>query len=138
MALADVAWDEIAAYDAAHAGAAPDVPRTMVRRPGGHAFGVHDGRSLRAMVVARPAAPASRSARSSPTTPLPPTLLGAVLDRLHGVPVFLDVPMCNPAAVALAERRAMAPVFGCTRMTLGSPPSLPWSEIFGVTTFELG
>ncbi|MGA0419930.1 MAG: GNAT family N-acetyltransferase, partial [Phycisphaerales bacterium] len=29
-------------------------------------------------------------------------------------------------------------VFGCARMTLGRPPSLPMREIFGVTTFELG
>jgi len=24
------------------------------------------------------------------------------------------------------------------RMTLGPPPALPWDEIFGVTTYELG
>ena len=140
VALADVAWDEIAAYDAAHVPAPrPTFLDAWVRRPGGHALGVHDGRSLRAMVVARPArAGVKVGPLFADDAGAADALLGAVLDRLHGVPVFLDVPMCNPAAVALAERRAMAPVFGCTRMTLGSPPSLPWSEIFGVTTFELG
>jgi hypothetical protein len=32
----------------------------------------------------------------------------------------------------------MTEVFGCAKMTLGPPPVLPWPEIFGVTTFELG
>jgi hypothetical protein len=32
----------------------------------------------------------------------------------------------------------MTEVFGCARMYHGPPPPLPATEIFGVTTFELG
>jgi hypothetical protein len=55
-----------------------------------------------------------------------------------GEVVFLDVPENNPQALALADRHRMRVVFGCARMYLGAPPRLPWEQIFGVTTFELG
>jgi hypothetical protein len=32
----------------------------------------------------------------------------------------------------------MHEVFGSGRMYLGTPPRLPWEQISGVTTFELG
>jgi hypothetical protein len=40
--------------------------------------------------------------------------------------------------MGLAESYAMTEVFGCARMYLGTPPSTPWQQVFGVTTFELG
>ena len=52
--------------------------------------------------------------------------------------VFLDVPALNPAARALAEKYSMAPVFETARMYSGAAPDLPWAEIFGITSFELG
>lgn len=55
-----------------------------------------------------------------------------------GEPIYLDTPENNPAAIALASRKEMQEVFGCARMHLGPIPPLPWQEIFGVTTFELG
>ena len=33
---------------------------------------------------------------------------------------------------------AMEHFFGCAHMTLGPVPALPWDEIYGVTTYELG
>jgi hypothetical protein len=53
-------------------------------------------------------------------------------------PLYLDVPEPNGAAVALAERAGMAPVFETARMYRGTPPPEPVEQIFGVTTFELG
>lgn len=53
-------------------------------------------------------------------------------------PLFLDIPECNPGARALAERHGLKEIFGCARMVRGPEPDLPWQEIFGVTTFELG
>jgi hypothetical protein len=32
----------------------------------------------------------------------------------------------------------MADIFGCARMYYGPAPKLPWQNIYGVTTFELG
>lgn len=55
-----------------------------------------------------------------------------------GGPLFLDVPENNPAAMALAQRRGMAEVFGCARMYLGPAPAIAHERVFGVTTFELG
>ena len=66
------------------------------------------------------------------------SLLSEIGCRLDGETIQLDVPEVNAAAVEMATRRGMHEVFGCARMTLGSPPALPWHEIFGVTTFELG
>lgn len=64
--------------------------------------------------------------------------LGAVEGLPPGSSVYLDVPEPNGAATALAERRAMTPVFSTARMYRGTPPSFPLDRVFGVTTFELG
>lgn len=52
--------------------------------------------------------------------------------------VSLDVPEVNPAALDLAEQLGLQEDFACGRMYHGRAPRLPWDEIFGVTTFELG
>jgi phosphoglycolate phosphatase-like HAD superfamily hydrolase len=48
------------------------------------------------------------------------------------------VPEPNAAAVALAERHGLQPVFETARMYRGPAPSEPLTRIYGVTTFELG
>lgn len=66
-------------------------------------------------------------------------LFNALLSRsAHGAPVFLDVPECNPAAVALAERNGMHMVFETARMYTGPAPDVATDRTYGVTTFELG
>ena len=55
-----------------------------------------------------------------------------------GEPILLDVPEVNPLAVALAERHNLTPIFETARMVVGPEPVLPYSEIFGVTSYELG
>ncbi len=52
--------------------------------------------------------------------------------------VFLDPPEPNAAAVALAERYGMTPVFETARMYRGAAPDLPLARIYGITSFELG
>lgn len=66
------------------------------------------------------------------------TLYRALASEVPGEPVFLDVPMPNPAAVALAGGYGMKPVFETARMYTGAIPAAPLERIFGVTTFELG
>lgn len=56
----------------------------------------------------------------------------------EGEPVFMDVPMPNAAAVALAERHGMQVVFETARMYRGPAPACPLDPVFGITTFELG
>jgi hypothetical protein len=53
-------------------------------------------------------------------------------------PVFLDTPEPNRAAVALAERHGMTPVFETARMYTKGAPAVDLGRVFGVTTFELG
>jgi ribosomal protein S18 acetylase RimI-like enzyme len=55
-----------------------------------------------------------------------------------GEKIYLDVPECNEAGMALAKRYGMGEVFGTARMYAGGKPNLPTDKIFGVTTFELG
>jgi GNAT superfamily N-acetyltransferase len=65
-------------------------------------------------------------------------LFCALSTHAAGKPIFLDVPENNPAALVLAARHDMFEVFGCARMYHGPAPELPWGNIYGVTTFELG
>ena len=56
--------------------------------------------------------------------------------------IALDTPQDNAAAVALAERAGLSPVFETARMYRlakgGEMPELPIQRTFGITTFELG
>jgi len=58
--------------------------------------------------------------------------------QAKGAPVFLDPPQPNAAAVAMAERFGMTPVFETARMYKGRALDLPLDRIYGITTFELG
>lgn len=62
----------------------------------------------------------------------------ALAARARGETLFLDVPEANAAALGLAERYGLAPVFETARMYTGEPPAIDLARIFGVTTFELG
>lgn len=55
-----------------------------------------------------------------------------------GEEIALDTPQDNRAAVALAERAGLTPVFETARMYRGPAPDLPIQRTFGITTFELG
>ncbi|TFZ04454.1 GNAT family N-acetyltransferase [Ramlibacter rhizophilus] len=53
-------------------------------------------------------------------------------------PIYLDLPQANPAALALARRHHMEPVFETARMYTGRAPGVPMHGMYGVTSFELG
>ena len=53
-------------------------------------------------------------------------------------PVYLDVPEGNAAAIAIAQRYHLQPMFETARMYAGPAPQLPLERLFGVTSFELG
>lgn len=55
-----------------------------------------------------------------------------------GETMVLDVPENNLEALKLAATFGLKEVFGCARMYYGPAPDLPWSRIFGITSFELG
>lgn len=53
-------------------------------------------------------------------------------------PVFLDVPLSNAPAVALARSHGMRGVFETARMYAGPVPRGEHHRVYGITTFELG
>jgi hypothetical protein len=65
-------------------------------------------------------------------------VLSALLARVGGGEIFLDVPGVNRAAIALAQDFGLAPVFETARMYTGAIPPLRLERVFGVTSFELG
>lgn len=66
------------------------------------------------------------------------TILSALLARVGGGEIFLDIPGINRDAIALAQELGLAPVFETARMYTGAIRSLRLDRLFGVTTFELG
>lgn len=55
-----------------------------------------------------------------------------------GAELFLDVPEPNGAAVELAKRHGLAPVFETARMYSGPVRPMALDLLYGVTSFELG
>jgi ribosomal protein S18 acetylase RimI-like enzyme len=66
------------------------------------------------------------------------TLFQALSSQSPGQSIFLDIPEVNRAAQSLVERHRMSAVFQTARMYNKQAPELPLSQIFGVTSFELG
>ncbi len=62
----------------------------------------------------------------------------ACLNAANGEPIYLDIPLSNPAAVELVKKYDAIYVFECARMYYGKAPDLPMTKIFGITSFELG
>ena len=65
-------------------------------------------------------------------------VLSALLAKVGGGEIFLDVPGINREAIALAQDFGLAPVFETARMYTGAIPPLRLERVFGVTSFELG
>jgi len=65
-------------------------------------------------------------------------VLSALIAKMGGGEIFLDVPGINGEAAALARDFGLAPVFETARMYTGAIPPLRLERVFGVTTFELG
>ncbi|GAA2974307.1 GNAT family N-acetyltransferase [Actinokineospora diospyrosa] len=68
-----------------------------------------------------------------------PDTAAALLNSVAaGTPVAIDVPDANPAAVRLVHEAGLTPTFEAARMYTGPAPELALSQIYGVTTLELG
>ena len=67
------------------------------------------------------------------------SLVSALCARVPaGDAVFLDVPLPNLDAVALAEREGMRIVFETARMYTADAPACELQRVYGITSFELG
>ncbi|CAN7709850.1 GNAT family N-acetyltransferase [Variovorax sp. LjRoot130] len=56
----------------------------------------------------------------------------------EGDPVYLDVPMPNADALALARALGLRSVFETARMYAGTAPACELQRLYGITSFELG
>lgn len=65
-------------------------------------------------------------------------LFQALAARARGASVFLDLADPNQAAVQLAVRTSLLPVFETALMYCGVRPDLPPAQTYGISTIELG
>ncbi|CAN7697007.1 GNAT family N-acetyltransferase [Variovorax sp. LjRoot290] len=67
------------------------------------------------------------------------TLYAALCDSVpEGDRVYLDVPMPNADALALARALGLRSVFETARMYAGTAPACELQRLYGITSFELG
>lgn len=104
------------------------------------ALGVVGAQGLAGYAVARPCRTGYKVGPLFADTPaVAEQLYASVLGKLAlDVPVFLDVPELNSAAVALAERHRMQRCFETARMYTREQPELNMDGQYGITSFELG
>lgn len=138
---AAVPFDRLAAYDARHFPAPrPRFLEEWIRQEGtrGRAVLGGDGEVAGYGIIRR----CRRGHKIGPlfadTPGVAEDIFLALSAPAAGEPVYLDAPEPNAAAVALARRHGMVPVFETARIYTKAVPDLPLDEIFGVTSFELG
>ncbi len=138
--LSAISFEQVAAYDRRHFGFARDeFLRRWINPEGGRGLGcIMDG-ELRGMGVIRPCQAGFKiGPLCAENASIADRLFRALSRWAVDQPIFLDVPENNAEALALAKTYSLQEVFGCARMYHGLAPDLPWSQIYGVTSFELG
>jgi GNAT superfamily N-acetyltransferase len=113
--------------------------KSWISSPGSHARGVMAGDRLAGYGVVRPCQRGFKVAPLFADTPdIAEELFASLASFAEGEPLFLDIPLCNPAARNLVERHSMTRVFETARIYRGVPSDLPLDNIYGITSFELG
>ena len=138
--LAELDFEDVAAYDAVHFGCRRDeFLRRWISQPHARSYGIYQGGALWGMGVIRECGVGYKiGPLFADDAELADRLFAALNRHVVGQPIYLDIPEANPAAVSLARRHGMREVFGCARMYHGPAPSVPLAKTFGGTTFELG
>lgn len=138
--LTAVPFADVLRYDAAHFPAPRErFLKAWIAQPGSRALGALNDGVLRGYGVIRPCRKGFKiGPLFAADVKIAEELFRGLADFAPGEPVYLDVPESNAPAIAMAHAHGLREVFGCARMYHGLAPALPHSEIFGVTTFELG
>jgi ribosomal protein S18 acetylase RimI-like enzyme len=142
VALPDLPFDELVAYDRGHFPAPRrEFLRCWVNLPGATTLGcVRDG-SLVGYGVIRPAVEGYRVGPLFADEPgVADAIFGSLLATAPGQPVFVDAPdeAANPHVPALVRRYALSEVFRTARMYNKAIPRLPVGQIYGVSSVEIG
>lgn len=140
ISLADISFDEVAAYDRRHFGfERTRFLKRWIQPSSGLALGhLQDGNLAGYGVIRQCLSGYKIGPLFADDATIAETLFSSLSAHAPGEPIFLDTPENNADALALAERHDMKEVFGCARMYAGPVPPLPWQNIYGVTTFEMG
>ena len=138
--LAELPFETVAAYDQRHFGFTRGTfLEAWIQPKGGLGLGAVENSRLTGMGVIRPCGTGFKLGPLFADDALTADrIFQALSSHARGQPIYLDIPENNPAAVALAEQHGLEEVFGCARMYHGPAPGLPWDNVFGITTFELG
>lgn len=140
--LVELPFEQIAEYDTRHFGYSREAfLRPWVQPKSGRALGVVEDGRLRGYGVVRECQEGFKiGPLFADDDVIADQIFEALSDHAAGQALILDVPEVNEAALALARKNGMQEVFGCARMYYGADDgmTLPWQNIYGVTTFELG
>jgi ribosomal protein S18 acetylase RimI-like enzyme len=138
--LAAIPIEDILRYDAtAFPAPRAEFLKSWIGQPQAVSVGVADGRRLKGYGVLRACREGFKiGPLFADDEETADRLFAGLTARAPGAAVFLDTPEANPAAVALAARHAMTPVFETARMHKNGSPEMRLERCFGITTFELG
>lgn len=138
--LASVPFDDILRYDAT---VFPTTRATFLSRwlaqPGGAALAFMRRRELAGYGVLRACREGYKIGPLFADDPeVADALFQGLRARAAGMPVFLDTPEANPAAIELAKRRGLTPIFDAARMFTRGMPLGRIEDCYAITTLELG
>jgi len=138
--LSDVDFDTLSAYDSAHFFAPrPGFLGSWIKQQSSLALGCTSNGRLQGYGVIRQCVTGCKVGPLFADNPdIATQLFAALANYAKGRTIFLDVPEPNAAAISLAAKNRMLPVFHTARMYTAEVPSVDLTKIFGVTSFELG
>jgi GNAT superfamily N-acetyltransferase len=136
----DDLFDQLLAYDTSCFGfPRPKFLKTWLELPNGWCFVYFEQNKVKGYANMRKVNPGHKIGPLFADTPqIAEALYQACLSAALGEEIFLDIPVVNVEAIAMAAKYQAKYVFECGRMYYGQPPELPLDKIFGITTFELG
>lgn len=138
--LQDIPWESLLAYDRQCFPAEREsFLRAWLKQPDSAAWGNLTQKQLTGYGVIRPCHTGFKiGPLFADNEQIANKLLQALLTHAPNVPVFLDIPTANPAAISLTRSWGMQPVFETVRMYVRGQPALSLAYVFGATTLELG
>lgn len=138
--LSSVPFEEIERYDAkVFPAPRTNFLRRWIEQPNGAALGLLRNHRLVGYGVLRPCREGSKIGPLFASDPQSAaTLFQGLAFRASNQSIFLDTPAANSAAIELAQKHRMLPVFETARMYTKERPTAPIDVCYGVTTFELG
>ena len=139
-ALMDVPFENIQAFDRRHFPAQRDqFLKCWLNQPAGLSLGYFNDKQLRGYGVIRPCIEGFKiGPLFAETESIASELFYQLANHANGENYYLDVPDNNPYALKLIKEHPFEEVFETARMYLKDEPNLEKTNIYGITSFELG